>query len=158
MVFFTTVADQGFLAPFPYIAVGFQSKLYSIKVDGVETCFNEINRCNLYAQFDPVQGYHLAKDEDNRDNEYKKKGPVPKKATFRCQLLHHNEDSVKANLSRGVGYIRAVLQDNNTECWNGEDEIERPTEWVSYYYPGIHLPQVKKCKKHLIINNMKEFE
>ena len=53
---------------------------------------------------------------------------------------------MKANLPRGVGYIRAVLQDNNTECWNGEVEIERPTEWVSYYYPGIDLPEVKKCE------------
>ena len=114
---------------------------------GVETCFNEINRCDLYAQCDPVEGSNVAKDEADCDDEYKKKGLVPKKATFRCQSLHHNKDSVKANLSRGVVYIRAVLQDNNTECWNGEDEIERPTEWVSYYYPGIEMPKVKKIKK-----------
>ena len=113
--------------------------IFYTKVGGVEICFKNINlvQCNLYAQCDPVEGSNVAKDEDNCDDEYKKKGLVPKKATFRCQSLHHNEDSVKANLSRGVVYIRAVLQDNNTECWNGEDEIERPTEWVSYYYPGI---------------------
>ena len=124
---------------------------------GAETCFNKINKCNFYAQCDPAEGSDVAKDEADCDEEYKKKGLVPKKGTFRCQSLHHNEDSVKANLSRGVVYIRAVLQDNNTECWNGEDEIKRPTEWVSYYYPGIYLPEVKKCKKHFIINNTKEF-
>ena len=113
-------------------------------MEGIVTCFNEINRCNLYAQCDPVEGSNVAKDEADCDDEYKKKGLVPKKATFRCQSLHHNKDSVKANLSRGVVYIRAVLQDNNTECWNGEDEIERPTEWVSYYYPGVDLPIVRK--------------
>ena len=115
-----------------------QLKLHVIKVNGGGTCFNKINKCNLYAQCDPVEGSVVAKDEEDCDEEYRKKGLVPKKGTFRCQSLHHNEDpSVKANLSRGVVYIRAVLQDNNTECWNGEDEIERPTEWVSYYYPGI---------------------
>ena len=113
-------------------------------MDGVDICFHKINRCNLYAQCDPVEGFDVAEDELDCDEEYKKKGLVPKKATFRCQSLHHNEDSVKANLSRGVVYIRAVLQDNNTECWNGEDEIERPTEWVSYYYPGIDLPKSQK--------------
>ena len=118
--------------------------LHLKKVGGVETCFKMSNWCNLYAQCDPVEGSDVAYDELNCDEEYKKKGLVPKKATFRCQSLHHNEDSVKANLSRGVVYIRAVLQDNNTECWNGEDEIERPTEWVSYYYPGIDLPISQK--------------
>ena len=110
---------------------------YFIKVGGVATCFERTNRCDLYAQCDPVEGSDVAEDELDCDEEYRKKGLVPKKGTFRCQSLHHNEESVKANLSRGVVYIRAVLQDNNTECWNEEDEKERPTKWVSYYYPGI---------------------
>ena len=121
-------------------------KLHLIKVGGEETCFKKINRCDLYAQCDPVEGSDVAEDELDCDEEYKKKGLVPKKANFLCQSLHHNEDSVKANLSRGVVYIHAVLQDDNTECWNEEDEKERPTEWVSYYYPGIELPEVGKCK------------
>ena len=80
-------------------------KLYFVKVGGVETCFNKINRCNLYAQCDPDEGSDVAKDEDNCDQEYKNKGLVPRKATFRCQFPHYNQDSVKANLSRGVVYI-----------------------------------------------------
>merc|ERR1719458_558669 len=109
------------------------------KVGGEETCFKKINRCDLYAQCDPREGSDVAEDELDCDEQYKKKGLVPKKANFRCQSLHHNEDSVKANLSRGVVYIRAVLQDNNTECWNEEDEKERPTKWVSFYFPAIFL-------------------
>ena len=119
---------------------------YFIKVGGEETCFHKINRCNLYAQCDPVEGSDVAADEFDCDEEYKKKGLVPKKGTFCCQSLHHNEESVRANLTKGVVYIRAVLQDNNTECWNEVDEIERPTEWVSYYFPGIDLPEVRKSK------------
>ena len=117
-----------------------------IKVETVKTCFQNINRCNIYAQCDPRKGSDVAEDEYDCDEEYKRKGLVPKKGTFRCQSLHHNEDSVKANLSRGVVYIHAVLQDNNTECWNEEDEKKRPTEWVSYYFPGIELPKVSRCK------------
>ena len=71
-------------------------------------------------------------------------GSFPKKTSFLCQSLHHNQVSAMANLSREVVYISAVLQDNNTEWWNGEDKIERPTEWVSYYYPGVELPIVRK--------------
>ena len=121
-------------------------KFHLKKVDRAETCFKIINKCDLYAQCDPVEGSDVAEDEVGCDEEYRKKGLVPKKATFRCQSLHHNEDSVRANLSRGVVYIRAVLQDDNTECWNGKDEIKRPTEWVSYYYPGNDLLEVRSEK------------
>ena len=38
---------------------------------GVETCFNEINQCDLYAQCDPVEGSDVAKDEVDCDDEYK---------------------------------------------------------------------------------------
>ena len=106
------------------------------KVGGVETCFNKINWCNLHPQCDS------AKDE--LDCDYRKKGLIPKKATFRCQSPHHNEDSVKANRSRGIVYIHAVLQDGNSECWKGEDEIERSTNWVSYYLPGLEYYQILK--------------
>ena len=105
---------------------------------GFETCFKNINKCNLYAQCDPVEGSDVAEDELNCDEEYKRKGLVPKKGTFRCQSLHHNRDSV-AKLSIGIVYIRAVLRDNHTECWNEEDEIKRPMEWVSKYFLGIEV-------------------
>ena len=102
-----------------------------------------INKCNLYAQCDPAEGSDVAEDELDCAEEYNRKGLVPKKATFRCQSLHHNEESV-ANLSIGVVYIRAVLRDDHTECWKGEDEKERPIEWVSKYFPGIDLHNDRK--------------
>ena len=95
---------------------------------GVETCFNNINWCNMHPQCDSA--------EDELDCDYKKKRLVPKQASLQCQSRYHNDDSVKANLSRGVVHIRAGLKDGNSECWNGRDEIEIPTEWVSYYLPG----------------------
>ena len=41
--------------------------------------------------------------------------------------------------SLGVVWIRAVLNDGNVECWNGEDEEERSTDLVSFYLPGLKL-------------------
>ena len=42
-------------------------------------------------------------------------------------------------LAVGVVWIRAALNDGNSECWKEEDEIERSTDWVSYYFPGLEL-------------------
>ena len=36
-------------------------------------------------------------------------------------------------------WIRAVLNDGNVECWNGEDEEERETDLVTFYLPGLEL-------------------
>ena len=111
-----------------------------MQVDGVQTCFKSINRCNLHPQCDPVKGSgddKTSEDELGCDEEYRRKKLISKQATFRCQSPHHNEDSVKANLSRGVVWVKAVLNDGNPECWNNEDELERSTEWVSYYLPGL---------------------
>ena len=46
---------------------------------------------------------------------------------------------MRKNLSTGVVWIRAALNDGNPECWKEEDEIERSTDWVSYYFPGLEL-------------------
>ena len=103
-----------------------------MKVDGVQTCFKNINRCNLHPQCDPV---HVKDDDDDDDDktaedelkcdeEYKRL--LPRQATFRCQSPHHNVDSVKANISRGVVWIKAVPYDGIPECWNDEDEKQSP--------------------------------
>ena len=95
----------------------------------------------MHPQCDPVTGLDppVSLDEQECDEEYKRKFPelFPSEATLRCQSPHHNEDSVKANFSRGVVWIKAVLNDGNPECLNEEDELERSTEWVSYYLPGL---------------------
>merc|ERR1712061_329587 len=106
------------------------------KVGGVKTCFKRENLCNLHPQCDPVDESNTAEDELGCDNEYRKKRLITRQATYRCQSPYHNEDSLRKKTSRGVVWIRAVLNDGNPECWKEEDEIERSTDWVSYYFPG----------------------
>ena len=108
-----------------------------MQVGGVETCFKNSQRCNLYPECDPVGGSHTAEDELDCDKEYKEKRLIPKQATYLCQSPIHNEESVRNNKSMGVVWIRAALNDGNPECWKGEDEIERSTDWVKYYMPGL---------------------
>ena len=114
-----------------------------MKVDGVRTCFKSVNRCNLHPQCDPVKGSgddKTSEDELDCYEEYWRKKLISRQATFRCQSPHHNEDSVKASLSRGVVWTRAILNDDKTECWNNEDEVDRSSEWISYYLPGLMQP------------------
>ena len=109
---------------------------------GLETCFKKSPRCNFYAECDPAEGSDTAEDELDCDEEYRKKSLIPKQATYRCQSPYHNEESVKNKTSLGVVWIRAALNDGNPECWKAEDEVERSTDWVKYYIPG--LKQKKK--------------
>ena len=113
-------------------------KSYLTKVHGAETCFKNINRCNKRAQCDPPPGERIAEDELNCDEEYEKKGLVPKQAyseTFFCQSPLHNKQSVMINNSLGEVWFRAVPNDGKAECL--EDEEERSSIWVSFYIPGI---------------------
>ena len=105
-----------------------------------ETCFKDIAKCDFHAQCDPAEGSDTAEDELNCDEEYRKKRLIPKQATYRCQSPIHNEESVRNNKSLGVVWIRAALNDGNPECWKGEDEVERSTDWVKYYIPGLKHP------------------
>ena len=88
----------------------------------METCFNKVNKCNIYAQCDPVEGSDIAEDELGCDDEYREKGLIPKLATYRCQSPHHNDDSVRNNKSLGVVRMKSVPHDGNLECWNGVRE------------------------------------
>ena len=118
-----------------------------IQVGGVETCLKNSQRCNLFAECDPAEGSDTAADELDCDEEYRKKRLIPKQATYRCQSPIHNDVSVRNNKSLGVVWIRAALNDGNPECWKGEDEIERSTDWVKYYIPGLKHVLGKKIKK-----------
>ena len=108
-----------------------------IQVGGEETCFKKSQQCNLHAECDPAEGFDTAEDELDCDEEYREKGLIPKQATYLCQSPIHNEESVRNNQSLGVVWIRAVLYDGNPECWKAEDEVERSTDWVKYYIPGL---------------------
>ena len=107
-------------------------------MDGVPTCFKNKNRCNLHPQCDPVKDSwndKTAVDELDCYEEYRRKKLISRQATFRCQSPHHNEDSVKANLSRGVVWIKAVPQDGIKECWKDQDEDPTPP-YLAYGLPG----------------------
>ena len=110
-----------------------------VQVAGVRTCFRNYLRCDLHPHCDPVDGSPdpTAEDEVGCEEMYRRKKMILRDATFPCQSLLHNEYSVKANLSRGVVWTRAVLNDNKTECWNNEDEVDRSSEWISYYMSGL---------------------
>ena len=107
------------------------------QVGGVETCLKKSQRCNLHAECDPAEGSDTAEDELDCDDEYRKNKLIPKQATFRCQSPHHNDDSVRNNRSLGVVWIRAALNDGKPECWKGEDEVERSTDWETRGIPGL---------------------
>ena len=117
--------------------ISYPHTIHLMQVGGAETCFKKSQRCNLYAQCDPAEGSDTAEDELDCDDEYRKKRLIPKQATHRCQSPHHNDDSVRNNRSLGVVWIRAALNDGKSECWKGEDEIERSTFWVKYVFPGL---------------------
>ena len=89
-------------------------------------CYNETNLCDLHPVCDN------ATDEDwNRCGE---RYNFRKGATFFCQSPHHNEDTVKAGLSRGVVWIMAVPEDGIPECWNNADE--QTNLFLTYVIPG----------------------
>ena len=117
--------------------ISYSIAIHLKQVGGIETCFKQSQRCNLFAQCDPAEDSNTAEEELDCDNEYRKKRLIPKQATYRCQSPHHNDDSVSNNRSSGVVWIRAALNDGKSECWNGEDEIERSTFWVKYVFPGL---------------------
>ena len=110
---------------------------YNIQVGGVEICLKKSQRCNLHAECDPAEGSDTAEDELDCADEYRKNKLIEKQATFRCQSPHHNDDSVRNNRSLGVVWIRAALNDDNVECWKGEDEEEMSTVWVTHGFPGL---------------------
>ena len=103
------------------------------QVDGVSRCYHETNWCNLHPDCDDAED----EDETKCAESEKYKEEFKKEATFRCQSLLHNDETVKANLSRGVVWIKAVRQDGIQECWNNVDEQIDP--YLTYGIPGDFL-------------------
>ena len=99
--------------------------------DGMSVCYLNTNLCDLHPVCDNAED----EEETFCAEKYKEKGLFKKEATFRCQSPHHNEDSVKANLSRGVVWIKAVPQDGVKECWKDEDEAQS-VWYLSYLIIG----------------------
>ena len=107
-------------------------------------CYHERNLCDLHPVCDD------AEDEVwSKCTEHEVKDLFKKEATFRCQSLLHNEDTVKANRSKGIVWIKAVPQDGVPECWKNADE--QPTDsYKTYGIPGNITRSFDSQKKLLI--------
>ena len=110
-------------------------------------CYHEGNLCDQYPVCDN------AKDEDW--NKCAGRYNFKKGATFHCQSLHHNEDTVKANLSRGIVWIKAVPQDSIPECWNNADE--ETNLYFTYGIPGNIKKKISKLPSYNMPYNDSEW-
>ena len=96
---------------------------------GVDTCFKNTTLCDQHPACDPGEDTgDVAQDEFGCFETYKEKGLTPKDATYKCQSVHHNEESKKANLSLGIVMIEAVCCDGNPTCWKRPDQTLAPDE------------------------------
>merc|ERR1719507_974955 len=119
------------------------------KVKGVDTCFKNTTLCDQHPACDPGEGTGaIAQDEFGCFEKYKEKGLTSKDATHQCQSVHHNEASVKANLSLGIVMIEAVRCDGIPTCWKSPDQTLAPDEsfcdndWLTIWVPAIFLVSV----------------
>ena len=111
---------------------------------GIITCFkNTVLLCDQHPACDPGEDTKgIAWDEFGCLKEYKKKGLAPKDATYQCQSVYHNEESVKANLSLGIVMIEAVPCDGNPTCWKKQEKTLAPDErfcdnkLLTFWVPG----------------------
>ena len=111
-----------------------------LKVKGVDTCFKNTNRCDQHPVCDNGE------DEVDCFEKYKEKEFTLKDATQQCQSVHHNEESVEANLSLGIVMIEAVPCDGNPTCWNkrpeetlAPDERFCDNDLLTFWVPGNNL-------------------
>ena len=97
---------------------------------GIEICLRNTKvLCDQHPACDPGENTEgIAQDEFGCLEEYKKKGLTPKDATYQCQSVYHNEESVKANLSLGIVMIEAVPCDGNPTCWKRKKQTLAPDE------------------------------
>ena len=115
-----------------------------VKVKDVDTCFKNSNLlCDQHPACDPGKGTgDIAWDEFDCFDKYKEKGLTPKDATHQCQSFHHNEASVKANLSLGIVMIEAVRCDEIPTCWKrtkqtlASDERFCDNDLLTIWIPG----------------------
>ena len=114
-------------------------------MNGAKTCFKMKNRCDLHPVCDPAEGSKIAKDELDCLETYKKEGLIPKEATYQCQSVHHNEDSVAAKESLGIVMIKAVPCDDNPTCWNALDESLCGTDLLTKGIPGTNFACSVNC-------------
>ena len=111
-------------------------------------CFKNINRCDQHPVCDPGENTNgIAQDEFRCFEIYKEKGLIPKAATFKCQSIAHNEETVAANLSLGIVMIEAVPCDGIPTCWKRANDTLTPdenlcdSELLTFWVPGNDIIQ-----------------
>ena len=106
-------------------------------MNGVATCFKNINRCDQHPVCDPGEDTDgVAVDEVDCYDDYLKKGLVLKEATHKCQSIHHNEDTVRENLSLGIVWVWEVPCDGTSTCWKKQDESFCDNSLLTIVAPG----------------------
>ena len=104
---------------------------------GVQRCLRNTLLCDQHPACDPGEDTgKIAQDEFGCFEEYKKKGLTAKAGTQPCQSVHHNEESVKANLSLGIVMIEAIPCDGNPSCWRRSDERFCDNDLLTIWVPG----------------------
>ena len=117
-----------------------------------------INRCDLHPVCDPADGSNIAEDELDCLGMYREKRLFPKEATYLCQSVHHNEDSVAANQSLGIVMVKAVPCDGISTCWNEWDESLCDNDWLTKWIPGRTIVLIRGgCKNRVYIENHTAF-
>ena len=116
---------------------------------GVKTCFKNINLCDQHPVCDPAEETEgtiwdgVAQDEIRCLEKYKENGLTPKEATYKCQSVHHNEESVADKLSLGIVLIEAVPCDGKPSCWKkvnetfAQDESFCDSDFLTIWGPGV---------------------
>ena len=104
---------------------------------GQEKCFMNSNLCDQHPVCDPGEDTEgIAYDEFNCLERYKEKKLSTKEATYLCQSIYHNEDSVAANHSLGIVWIKAVPCDGIATCWEAWDESLCDSDFLTKWIPG----------------------
>ena len=95
------------------------------------------NLCDQHPVCDPGEDTDgIAQDEFNCLESYKEKKLSTKEATYLCQSIYHNEDSVAANHSLGIVMIKAVPCDGIATCWEAWDESLCDSDFLTKWIPG----------------------
>ena len=113
------------------------------------------NLCDQHPVCDPGEDTGgIAYDEFNCLESYNKKKLSTKEATYLCQSIYHNEDSVAANHSLGIVMIKAVPCDGIATCWKAWDESLCDSDFLTKWIPGTFVlsfsPHTKLAQLPLI--------
>ena len=82
-----------------------------------KVCIRRENRCDLHplpqcTYFNETEGKFVAEDEEDCEQEYKKKGLIPRSASLKCESLIHNSNTPEL-FSSNQKHIEKMLNESN---------------------------------------------